>query len=91
MGALVLAGLGIVAAYYGYRGAAPIRAPAEGTGPKGGLEWLTPIVVVDLIFAVFVVVQVNVLFGGHEYVLGAGRPDYADYARAASANSAWSP
>jgi hypothetical protein len=58
-----------------------IVSTVERRRPLAGLEWLLPIVVVNLIFALFVAVQVNVLFGGHDYVLGAGGPDYADYAR----------
>jgi hypothetical protein len=81
MGAVVVAFLSLAAAHYAYRGPRPNRVPAEGSGPRGGLEWLLPVGVVNLLFAVFVVVQVNVLFGGHDYVLGEGGPDYADYAR----------
>jgi len=81
VGAVVVAGLSLAAAYYAYRGAFPNRVREEGRTARAGLEWLLPVAVVDLIFAVFVVVQVNVLFGGHDYVLGVGGPDYADYAR----------
>ena len=81
VGGLVVAGLSVPAAYYAYRGARPNPVREEGRAARAGLEWLIPVAVVDLIFAVFVVVQVNVLFGGHDYVLGAGGPDYADYAR----------
>ena len=45
------------------------------------VEWAIPLVLVDLLFGVFVWVQVTVLFGGHDYVLGTGGPDYATYAR----------
>jgi hypothetical protein len=81
VGALVVAGLSIPAAYYAFRGANRNRVRKETSGHLDGLEWLLPIGVVNLIFVVFVVVQVNVLFGGHDYVLGEGGPDYADYAR----------
>jgi hypothetical protein len=80
-GALALAVIGVGTAYFAYRGPVPNRSTVEGARPLRGLEWLLPIVVVNVIFAVFVVVQINVLFGGHQYVLGAGGPDYADYAR----------
>jgi len=81
VGAMLLAVIGITAAYYAYRGPMPGWSIVEGNRARAGLEWLIPIVVVNLIFAVFVVVQVRVLFGGHEYVLGPDGPDYADYAR----------
>jgi hypothetical protein len=81
MGGIVVGGLSLPAAYYAYRGARPNPVKGEGSGRRAGLEWLLPVGVVDLLFAVFVVVQVNVLFGGHDYVLGEGGPDYADYAR----------
>ena len=45
------------------------------------VEWAIPLVLVDLLFSVFVWVQVTVLFGGHDYVLATGGPDYATYAR----------
>jgi hypothetical protein len=57
------------------------RDPAGPTPPRRtlhGAEWVIP---VALLFAVFVLVQLTVLFGGNAYVLGAGGPDYADYAR----------
>jgi hypothetical protein len=88
-GALIIAMLGIAAAYLAFRGPAArsslFTARAESTverrRPLTGPDWALPLIVVDVIFAVFVAVQVPVLFGGHEYVLGAGGPDYADYAR----------
>ncbi len=47
-------------------------------------EWAIPLMLVNALFGVFVVVQLHVLFGGHDYVLGAGGPDYAEYARGGS-------
>jgi len=44
-------------------------------------EWVIPVVLLDVLFGLFVFVQLTVLFGGNEYVLGVGGPDYADYAR----------
>ncbi|MBX6752286.1 MAG: DUF4173 domain-containing protein [Micromonosporaceae bacterium] len=81
VGAIVVGCLAIPAAYYVYRGPRGNRVRKESSGHLDGLEWLLPLGVVNLIFLVFVVVQVNVLFGGHDYVLGDGGPDYADYAR----------
>jgi hypothetical protein len=81
VGALLLAFLGLGAAFYAHGGAWPIPSTVERQRPLSGVEWLIPLVVVDLIFAVFVGVQLRVLFGGHAYVQSVGGPDYADYAR----------
>jgi hypothetical protein len=80
-GAFLLAFLGLGAAYFAHRGPWAVRSTVERNRPLSGLEWMIPILVVDLIFAVFVVVQINVLFAGNDYVLRKGGPDYADYAR----------
>ena len=52
-------------------------------------EWVIPIVMVDVLFAVFVWVQLTVLFGGPGYVLGPGGPDYAVYARGGFVQLMW--
>ncbi len=80
-GALILAAIAITAAFFAHRGPFPVSSTVERSRPLQGLDWMIPLVVVNLIFAVFVTVQIQVLFGGHDYVLGAGGPDYADYAR----------
>ena len=43
-------------------------------------EWLLPLVSLVALFALFVVVQIAVLFGGHDHVLRTARLSYADYA-----------
>jgi len=42
-------------------------------------EWLVPVVLVDLVFAVFVAAQLSVLFGGHDYVQRTTGLTYAEY------------
>ncbi|GAA1824321.1 hypothetical protein GCM10009682_50680 [Luedemannella flava] len=65
----------------------PAMVEPDGAPPLGGrrairtVEWAIPLVLLDALFAVFVTVQVTVLFGGHRYVLGPGGPTYAEYAR----------
>ncbi|OLB78161.1 MAG: hypothetical protein AUI14_14300 [Actinobacteria bacterium 13_2_20CM_2_71_6] len=49
--------------------------------PLRRYDWAVPVALLDALFAVFVGVQVTVLFGGHGYVLGPGGPTYAVYAR----------
>jgi hypothetical protein len=44
-------------------------------------DWVVPLALLDALFAVFVGVQVTVLFGGHRYVLDPHGPSYAEYAR----------
>ena len=42
-------------------------------------EWLVPVLLVDLVFAVFVAAQLSVLFGGHDYVQRTTGLTYAEY------------
>src|SRR5262249_55368815 len=44
-------------------------------------EWAVPVAVLDLLFLLFVAVQVEVLFGGRERVLHTAGLTYAQYAR----------
>jgi hypothetical protein len=45
------------------------------------MDWLVPVIALDVLFAAFVVVQFTVLFGGVDHVLGPDGPDFAEYAR----------
>ena len=51
-----------------------INPPAVELTTSGGrpaayrFEWLAPVLVVDLVFAVFLVAQATVIFGGHDYL-----------------------
>jgi hypothetical protein len=45
------------------------------------VEWVLPLVVLDLLFAAFVAVQLTVLFGGRTHVLSTSDLTYAQYAR----------
>jgi hypothetical protein len=65
-----------------------LRPPAVKEGGTAGgrrtvrpLEWLLPVLLVDLLFAAFVVVQIRFLFGGSTIVLSDGDLTYAEYAR----------
>lgn len=44
-------------------------------------EWTFPLVLLDLLFLAFVVVQATVLFGGHAHVLETAGLTYSEYAR----------
>lgn len=76
--ALVLAGaLGLALA--ARRTFADPRLPAVPTLDRA--EWAIPLVLLDLLFLAFVLVQVTVLFGGHDHVLETSGLTYAEYAR----------
>jgi hypothetical protein len=76
---LVLAGtLGLALAARTPRSAVARQRFTVGLAP---LEWAIPIALLDLLFLVFVVVQLTVLFGGHDHVLGTAGLTYAEYAR----------
>ena len=42
-------------------------------------EWLAPVLVVDAVFAAFLVAQATVIFGGHDYLQRTTGLTYADY------------
>lgn len=67
-----------------FLGAAPPRwdtlAPAAPRSVRP-VEWIAPVGALNLMFATFVVVQLTVLFGGHDHVLRTGGLTYAEYAR----------
>ena len=76
----IFAVVALTAAYFG--AAPPGIDDIEGKRPSlRRLEWMLPIALLDALFAAFVGVQLAVLFGGNEYVLGVGGPNYADHAR----------
>ena len=49
--------------------------------PRARWEWALPLIVLDLLFAVFIAVQLAVLFGGYEKVLRETGLTYSQYAR----------
>ncbi|THA24149.1 DUF4173 domain-containing protein [Streptomyces sp. RKND-216] len=77
--------LGIVTALAAARTAAAPRRwdridvkPGKG---RGRVEWALPLIVLDVLFAVFNTVQLTVLFGGYDRVLRETGLTYAEYAR----------
>jgi hypothetical protein len=78
-----------VAGSLGLLGAAYlVAAPPDLTGLEAPAptrvrrwEWAVPVTALDLLFAAFVLVQLTVLFGGAQHVLGDDGPTYAEYAR----------
>ncbi|MFF1698447.1 DUF4153 domain-containing protein [Streptomyces sp. NPDC058257] len=64
--------------------AAPVRWDRLFVGPgreRGRMEWALPLIVLNLLFAAFNVVQLAVLFGGYDAVLEKTGLSYAQYAR----------
>ena len=60
----------------------PVASPALPVRRSLSLwEWALPLALLDALFAVFVGVQIAVLFGGHEHVLRTAGLTYAEYAR----------
>jgi hypothetical protein len=66
---------------------AAARPPARRTlrrwwpRPLESLEWLLPLALLNALFALFVGVQIAVLFGGHDHVLRTAGLTYSEYAR----------
>ncbi|WP_079277628.1 DUF4153 domain-containing protein [Streptomyces sp. CB03234] len=81
----LLFALGLVGALAAARtAAAPLRwdrLKARPGRPRARLEWALPLIVLNLLFAVFNAVQLTVLFGGYEKVLSQTGLTYAEYAR----------
>jgi hypothetical protein len=67
------------------RAATIFREEAEETGGErrdpAPIEWILALGMLDLLFLGFVVVQIAVLFAGHDYVLRTAGLTYAEYAR----------
>jgi hypothetical protein len=82
--------VGLTAGLAHARPAPPSTQDSGAPTPRLGVpEWVIPIAMVDVLFAVFVWVQLTVLFGGERYVLGPGGPDYAVYARGGFVQLVW--
>jgi Domain of unknown function (DUF4153) len=81
--ALVFALVASLAGALALSAAQPHVATEQGTAtPRlGPADWIPAIALLDLLFAAFVVVQLAVLFGGHDHVLRTTGLTYAEYAR----------
>ncbi|QHY98604.1 hypothetical protein SSPS47_26195 [Streptomyces sp. S4.7] len=63
--------------------AAPLRwdrITVKQGAPRGLAEWALPLIVLNLLFAVFIAVQLTVLFGGYDKVLSETGLTYSEYA-----------
>lgn len=81
----ILFALGLTGALAAARtAAAPLRwdrLRARPGRPRARMEWALPLIVLNLLFAVFNAVQLTVLFGGYDKVLSETGLTYAEYAR----------
>jgi Domain of unknown function (DUF4153) len=80
VGALALATLVAIALRSPTVGDATMQRPLSARWARTG-EWVGLLVSVDVLFAIFVVIQFAVLFGGRTHVLEAEGLTYAQYAR----------
>ncbi|MFH8489781.1 DUF4153 domain-containing protein [Streptomyces longisporoflavus] len=82
---LLLFAAGVLGALAAARTAAsPLRWDRLVVGPgreRGRVEWALPLIVLNLLFAAFNVVQLAVLFGGYDAVLEKTGLSYSEYAR----------
>jgi len=79
---LVFAGILVAAIGLGLAARRPVGAPAWGIARRlHPVEWAIPLVLLNLLFLAFVIVQLAVLFGGHDHVLETAGLTYAEYAR----------
>ncbi|MGW0905374.1 DUF4153 domain-containing protein [Streptomyces sp. NPDC002853] len=82
---LLLFAAGVVGALAAaHTAAAPVRWDRLVVSPgreRGRVEWALPLIVLNLLFAAFNVVQLAVLFGGYDAVLEKTDLSYAAYAR----------
>ncbi|WP_159081612.1 DUF4153 domain-containing protein [Nocardioides sediminis] len=59
---------------------ARVERPRRAVDPlPNRFEWLVPVLIVDAVFAVFLVAQAAVVFGGHDYLERTTGITYADY------------
>ncbi|MFB6954344.1 DUF4153 domain-containing protein [Streptomyces niveus] len=76
--------LGVVGALAAaHTAAAPLRWDRITVRPgpaRGRVEWALPLIVLNLLFAVFIGVQLTVLFGGYDKVLSETGLTYSEYA-----------
>ncbi|SFB73378.1 Signal transduction histidine kinase [Nocardioides terrae] len=80
--AFLLVAVGGVVLAGAYLGLNPPRVDRTGQPARPverRYEWLAPVLVVDAVFAAFLVAQAAVFFGGHDYVRRTTGLTYADY------------
>jgi two-component system sensor histidine kinase BaeS len=77
--AVAVSGAVLAASYLGLN---PPRVDTHGPPPRTAthrFEWLAPVLVVNAVFAAFLVAQAAVIFGGHDYLRRTTGLTYAEY------------
>ncbi len=77
--ALAVGGVVLAASYLALNPPAVDRVALEARPVTHRFEWLAPVLVVNAVFAAFLVAQAAAVFGGHGYVERTTRLTYADY------------
>lgn len=76
---IAVGGVVLAAAYLALNPPRVDRPAGEPRPVSHRFEWLAPVVVVDLVFAAFLIAQAAVIFGGHDYLERTTGLTYADY------------
>ena len=76
---VAVAGSVLAAAYLALNPPHVERGPRSGRPAGHRFEWLAPVLVVNAVFAAFLVAQATVVFGGHDYLRRTTGLTYADY------------
>jgi two-component system, OmpR family, sensor histidine kinase BaeS len=76
---VAVGGLVLATAYLGIN-PPDVEVPGRTRSPvQRRFEWLAPVLLVDAVFAVFLVAQASVVFGGHDYLRRTTGLTYAEY------------
>ena len=76
---VAVGGITLAGAYLGLNPPRVDRAGQPARPVQRRYEWLAPVLVVDAVFAAFLVAQAAAFFGGHDYVQRTTGLTYADY------------
>ena len=76
---VAVGGVVLAAAYLGLNPPRVDQSQEEVRPVSRPFEWLAPVLVVDAVFAAFLVAQATVIFGGHDYLERTTGLTYADY------------
>ncbi len=74
-----ISGVVLAGAYLAQNPPEPSRVELAARPVANRFEWLAPVLVVDAVFAVFLVAQATVIFGGHDYLERTTGLTYAEY------------
>ncbi|KAA1424650.1 DUF4173 domain-containing protein [Mumia zhuanghuii] len=77
--AIAVGGMVLSAAYVALNPPAVDQSAVAVRPTAARYEWLTPVLVVNLVFAVFLIAQATVVFGGHDYLQETTGLTYAEY------------